>query len=299
VAVIDAATYKDRAPRWVKDVANVSTRAYALGTAGLRPCPDYLIIGAKRGGTTSLHNYLLGHPGVLGLFPQARGKKSTDWFFPSDDRPERWYRSHFHTTPYRSVVQRRLGYRPIGGEASPYYVWDPRIAPRIRRTIPDVKAVMLLRDPVERAWSHYWERKVNGHEPLSFRDALDAEDDRTAGELERMLAEPDYYSAAYDYYAYRQRGLYLPQIRNWLEHFPREQLLLLVSEEMYADPQGCFDQVCAFLGIPNAPLPPKDPKYNSLQQGELDPELRDRLAGDFAPANAELAEFLGRPLPWS
>ena len=293
------AEYKDRAPRWVKDLANLSTRAYALGTVPLRPAPDYLIIGAKRGGTTSLHNYLLRHPGVLGLFPQVRGKKSTDYFFASNSRGEAWYRSHFHATPYRRLVERRLGYRPLGGEASPYYVWDPRLAPRIKETAPDVKAILLLRDPVERAWSHYWERRANDVEPLSFVDALAAEDDRTAGELDRMMADPGYHSDAYDFYTYRQRGIYLPQIENWLRHFPAEQLLILVSEEMYADPQSTFDEVCAFLGLPGAALAGETRKYNSLREGAMDDTVRAQLAARFTDANADLEKFLGRSLGWT
>ena len=294
-----ASLYKDRAPRWAKDVANASTRAFALGTSDLRPHPDYLIVGTKRGGTTSLHDYLLSHPGVLGLFPQLRGKKSTDYFFESFQRGDAWYRSHFHTTAYRNVLQRRLGYRPLGGEASPFYIWDPRLAGRIRETCPDVKAVMLLRDPVERAWSHYWERRANGVEPLTFVDALAAEEDRTAGELDRMWQDPSYHSVPWDYYTYRQRGVYLPQIENWLTHFPSDQLLILVSEEMYADPQGAFDQVCRFLGLPEVALRRGERKLNSHQQGLMDPAVRARLAADFSSSNAALEKFLGRSLSWS
>ncbi len=296
--MIEAGEYKDRAPRWAKNVANASTRAYALGTVPLRPHPDYLVVGTKRGGTTSLHNYLLGHPGVLGLFPQVRGKKSTDYFFASNERSDAWYRSHFHTSAYRSRLQRRLGYRPLGGEASPYYLWDPRLAPRIKETVPDVKAIVLLRDPVERAWSHYWERRVNGVEPLSFPDALDAEDDRTAGELERMIDDPGYHSDAYDFYTYRQRGIYLPQLENWLTHFPAEQLLVLVSEEMYADPQSAFDRVCRFLGLPEAQLGVQR-RFNSIADGGIDAASRKRLAEVFAEPNAELERFLGRTLDWT
>ncbi len=195
-------------------------------------------------------------------------------------------------------MERRLGYRPLSGEASPYYIWDPRLAPRIRATVPDVKAILLLRDPVERAWSHYWERRAMGVEPLTFEEALAAEDDRTAGELARMMADPGYHSDAYDFYSYRQRGIYLPQIENWLQHFSRDQLLILVSEEMYAEPQGTFDQVCDFLGLPHAALPGGTKKFNSLQQGAMDPRVRARLADEFADANADLEKFLGRGLGW-
>ena len=159
---------KDRSPRWVKDVANATTRAAALATVSSRPAPDFLVIGTKRGGTTSLFNYLLMHPGVLGLFPQSRGKKSTDWFFADSTESEAWYRSHFHTQRHRQRLADRLGYTPVGGEASPYYVWDPRIAAKVAAFAPQVKSILLVRDPVERAWSHYQERTQNGVEPVSY-----------------------------------------------------------------------------------------------------------------------------------
>lgn len=294
-----ASHLKDASPRWVKDLARVSTRGYALSTATLRPAPDFLVIGTKRGGTTSLFNYLLAHPGVLGLFPQSRGKKSTDYFFKETARGDRWYRSHFHTTPYRDRLGRRLGYAPVGGEASPYYVWDPRIAGRVRALAPDLKAVLLLRDPVDRAWSHYQERRENGVEPLSFADALRAEPERTGGELERMLADPSYYSEAHDWYSYRARGVYQHQIENWLASFPAEQLLVLRSEDMYADVQAVFDRVCEFLGVPSVQLPTRRP-YNASQVRDEVPEpCRSELAAFYADHNRALEDYLGYPLDWA
>lgn len=291
---------KDRSPRWVKDVANVSTRRYALLTRKDRPGPDFLIVGAKRGGTTSLFNYLLMHPGVLGLFPQSRGKKSTDYFFSSSHHlGDDWYRSHFHTERYRRRLQARLGYRPVGGEASPFYIWDPRIAERVRSTAPGVKAIMLVRDPVKRAWSHYLERTQNQVEPLSFPDALAAEEERLDGELERMTADPGYHSTAWDWYAYRRRGDYLPQLQNWVAVHGRENLLVVRSEDMYGDVQGAFDQVCAFLGLPPHELPTRR-TFNAAHSSPTMPEeSAAELRAYFAPRVAALEEWLGRPLGWS
>lgn len=287
------------APRWLKDVANVSTRRYGMLTAGDRPMPDYLIVGAKRAGTTSLFNYLVRHPGVLQMFPQVRGTKSTDFFFPGSGRSERWYRSHFATERYRRRRARELGYRPLSGEASPYYVWDPRIAPVVRAAAPDVRAILLLREPVRRAWSHYQERVQNGVEPLSFRDALDAEEERLAGVRERMAADPTYYSTAFDFHSYRSRGDYLPQIRNWLEHFPAEQLLVLRAEDLYGDTQTTFDQVCDFLRLPRIEMPTRSSFNATWRTRDLPPEAEAaELAEWFAPRNAALEEFLGRDLGW-
>lgn len=289
---------KNASPRWARTVADVTTRGYAMRTAGNRPAPDFMVVGTKRGGTTSMFRYLLMHPGILGLFPESRGKKGTEYFFRHLHRDETWWRSHFHTESHRRRVAARLGYRPLSGEASPYYLWDPRIVGRVRALAPRLKAIALLRDPVERAWSHYQERVANGVEPLTFAEALDREADRTDGEPERMAADPAYYSEAHDFYSYRARGLYLPQLRNWLESFERDRLLVLRSEDMYADVQGTLDTVSDFLGVPRHPLPTTRP-FNSSGRRRLDPDLAARLAAYYAEPNRELEEFLGRPLHWS
>ncbi|WP_287930894.1 sulfotransferase domain-containing protein [Arthrobacter sp.] len=291
------AQIKEGSPRWMKDVADSVTRAYALGTGRSRPAPDFLIIGCKRGGTTSLFNYLLMHPGVLGLFPQIRGRKSTDYFFKEHARGEEWYRSHFHTENYRKLAALRLGYRPVSGEASPYYQWDPRVAPLAREINSGIKAIALLRDPVERAWSHYQERVHNGVEPLDFDAALEAEEIRLEGELEEMAANPGYYSVAHDFYSYRSRGVYLPQIQNWHRSFPQDQLLVLRSEDLYRDVQGTFNTVCEFLGIPPRELPDTH-AFNSITRSKMPPEAREALTEYYAPHNAALASYLGRGPLW-
>lgn len=292
------ARLKDASPRWAKDLANATTRRYAMRTAADRPVPDFMVIGTKRGGTTSMFRYLLMHPGILGLYPESRGKKGTEYFFRHLHRGETWWRSHFHTEAHRRRVAERLGYRPLGGEASPYYLWDPRIAGRVHAVAPQLKAIALVRDPVDRAWSHYQERIANGVEPLTFADALEREADRTDGELDRMAADPAYYSEAHDYYSYRARGLYLPQLHNWLRFFDRDRLLVLRSEDMYADVQGTLDTVSDFLGIPRHRLPTTR-TFNSSRRSVLDPDIADELAAYFAEPNRELEAFLGRPLHWS
>lgn len=289
---------KERSPRWAKDAANVVTRRYALATVSRRTAPDFLVIGTKRGGTTSMFNYLMMHPGVLGLFPQSRAKKSSDYFFKHQARGEQWYRSHFHTRGYRELRAKQLGYAPVAGEVSPYYMWDPRIAGAAYAVNPGLKAIALLRDPVERAWSHYQERTANGVEPLSFEDALGAEDDRTAGELERMLADPGYYSQAHDWYTYRSRGVYLPQVQNWRSVFPPDQLLVLRSEDMYADVQGVFDRITDFLGVPPFRLPTTR-TFGAGKRSTMPEGAREELESFYAPFNRDLEDYLGRLLGWS
>lgn len=293
------AQLKSRSPKWLKNSANVATRGLGYLTAGDRPLPDYLIIGCKRGGTTSLFNYLAGHPGILHMYPQIRGTKSTDYFFKGGDHSVRWYRSHFPSERVRTRLRRKLGYRALSGEASPYYVWDPRVAQRAEQVVPEVKSILLLRDPVKRAWSHYQERRQNNTEPLGFPQAIEAEEARLEGELERMLADPHYYSEAHDFYSYRSRGVYAPQIRNWLEHFPREQLLIIYAEDLYRNTLETVGQVCDFLDIPRAEkLPPTT--YNTMPGSRDTPpkDVIDELRAFYKPFQTEVEELVGRPAPW-
>lgn len=297
------ATQSDRlkrlAPRWALDVADVATRGVALATAADRPFPDFLIVGAKRGGTTSLFNYLAQHPGILGMYPQVRGKKSTDYYFAGKGQTSRWYRSHFHAETYRKIMARRLGYRPLSFEASPYYIWDPRIAPEVARSAPETRAILLLRDPAKRAWSHYQERVQNGVEPLSFADALGAEEQRLEGELSRMLADRNYHSTAWDWYSYRSRGEYLGQILNWEANFPREQLLTLTSEQLYQDTQATIDKVCTFLSIPSFTLPITRAYNATWRTKESAPAAEtESLMNHYRPHNEALESHLGHSLPW-
>lgn len=295
MSVLTAA--KSHAPRALLDAADASTRLYALATAGQRVVPDYFVVGTKRGGTTSLWNWLDAHPQVLSMFPRVRGLKSPEFFFDEGARGERWYRSHFHTRTYRSIHTRLRG-GAVNGEASPYYMYGPHIPRQLARSAPEARIIVLLRNPVERAYSHFWERTGRGVETLSFAEALAAEERRTARARLRVEADPSCYEPAYDYFSYRHRGIYLPQLQRIHDSFPAEQVLLLRSEDLYADPQAAFDSTCEFLGISHH-LIGSPSRHNEIRRDPMDPQVRQQLAEFYAPHNAELEAYLGRRLGWS
>lgn len=287
---------KDRLPRWAKNTANVATRTWGWGTASWRSGPDFLVVGTKRGGTTSLWNNLLRHPEVAGLFPQNRGRKSTDHYFEAGGSSLRWYRSHF---PTRRQVRHneRLGLGLVAGEASPYYMYGPHCLESAARDFPDVKVIMLLRDPVERAYSHFQERRKQGTEPLDFEAALAAEPLRLAPDESRWLHDPAYYSAVHDHMSYRSRGVYLPQVRRALEVFPRDQVLIMRSEDFYSGYQQAFDRVCGFLGVTGWDLQHPE-HHNRIPRSPMAPETRAELRDFYAPFNAELQEYLAVDFQW-
>jgi hypothetical protein len=280
----------------LRDAVKASMHGWGMATAALRSYPDFLVVGTKRGGTTSLHHHLLAHPDVVPMFP-ARRLKSPMYYSQYFEKGDRWYRSHFATQLYRRSL--RLGrHRPnVTGESSPYYMYNPHAAARIQHDIPDVKIVILLRDPVRRAYSHYWERVDNRVEPLSFTDALAAEPERLAGEMERMMADPLYYSEAHDWYSYRDRGIYAPQLRRFFDLFPREQLLVLPSESFYRDVQSAYDKVTDFLGIARHTLATR-PRHNYLPVPPMDADTQAELIEFFREHNDQTYALLGDDLGW-
>ena len=290
-------TVKQLLPATVREAARRSLVHYGERTSNRRPLPDFLIIGTKRGGTTSLWRYLLEHPLVPRLFP-AWNTKTSHYFEDTHARGEAWYRSHFPTARSRAALERRHGGPTRVGESAPLYMYHPLAPQRVADLIPDVRLIVLLRDPVERAWSHWKERRTEGVEPLDFADALAAEENRTAGERDRLIREPGYVSNAYDWYSYRARGRYLDHLDGWLDRFDRRQLLILPSEQLYRSPAATYGQVLDFLGLPSY-RPSSFEAHNHRRSAPMDEGLRADLVAHYRPHNAALSHRLGMDFDWA
>lgn len=288
----------------VRSIGRGVTRAIGVATAPIRPLPHFLIIGAKRGGTTSLYSYLLEHPRVAGLFPSARHlplraeRKGVHYFDERFRSGRHWYRSNFPSQAYRRLVGRRVGGPIVSGEATPYYLFHPHAAARARLAVPHARIIVLLRNPTDRAYSHYQEQRRRGHEHLAtFEEAIEAEPLRLAGEQERLERDPAAVSFAHEHQSYVAQGHYLESLEPWLRNFPSCQIHIARSEDMYADPQSTYDQILDFLGLPAFVLPHPEP-LNGTFAAPIPAGLRDRLDAHYAPHNAALEERLQRSFGW-
>lgn len=288
---------KDRLPAGVRTGAKGLVRMFGMATSSLRPLPDFLIIGAKRGGTTSLYNYLLEHPCVVPLIPRVQNIKGVHFFDTNFHRGLLWYRSHFPSRPYRGWHEQRLEHFTVTGEASPYYLFHPRAASRAARILPDARLIVLLRDPIDRAYSHYRERYRHGAEVLTFEEALEQEEDRLAGEEERLSQDDGYYSFVHEHFGYVSQGLYLEALRRWIDLFGRDRLLILTSEEFFARPEETYGVVLRFLRLPSWHLSAYS-RFNYHEGQSMSPSTRQRLNERFMPENRRLAEYLGMELSW-
>jgi hypothetical protein len=272
-----------RIPEPVRKVARNAIWAYGRATARWRPLPDFLVLGAQKAGTTALYAYLRWHPGITGPSWKEVSFFDRHWW-----RGEAWYRGQFPLRPRGRLV----------GEASPSYLFHPLAAERARALVPDAKLIALLRDPVKRAYSQYQHEVALGREPLSFEDALAAEEGRTRGEVERLLAEPRAFSRAWWDHTYASRGLYAEQLDRWLAVYPREQLLVVTTEDLGERTSETYAGVLDFLGAAPHQLG-EYPRVFERDYAPMRPETRAALQARFAEPNRRLEVLLGRSLKWT
>jgi hypothetical protein len=240
-------------------------RAYGRAALPIRlgRLPEFLIIGGQRCGTTSLYRYLAGHPSV-----RAATGKELQFLSLHHGRGLRWYRAHFPVRPAGV----------LSFEASPYYLFDPAAPARAAALLPDTRFIALLRDPVERAYSHYLHSRAYGVEPLSFADALDAEPARlaTGGHTARRQ------------FSYVARGRYAGQLSRWFAAVGRDRVLVIRTEHL----NDRYGEILDFLGLHRVPAPDRRHTRRRDDAPGLPPDLRERLTAEFAADRARLADLL-------
>ncbi|MEM9954760.1 MAG: sulfotransferase [Chloroflexota bacterium] len=204
-------------------------------TAPLRYTPTALVIGAQKGGTSSLHDYLSHHPNALSSY-----KKEVHFFVPNYQKGHSWYQGHF---PLRGQQD-----KPVVFESSPSYILYADVARRIAQSYPQMKIIALLRHPVHRAYSHYKMnlRLAHINETRSFEEAIQPELNGDFG----VPAETGHsYQAEFDHFSYLARGRYWEQLQHWYDVLSPEQILVLQSESLFESPAMVYQEVLKFLGL--------------------------------------------------
>lgn len=246
-----------------------------------RELPDFLIIGAMRAGTTSLYSALTMHPYV-----HAASVKEVNFFDINYEKGEEWYRQHFPLSTARKSSA--LDARPfITGEASPYYLFHPLAASRAAKMVPRAKLIAMLRNPIDRAYSHYHHAVHLGLESMSFEGAIASE----PGRLASSKPEDGIYDQNHRRYAYVRRGIYVDQLQVWRQFYPKEAFLIVQSEAFFKDPAFTYHRILTFLGLPTW-QPETFPKQNAHPYAPMSPATRALLRQTFEPHNIRLNTYL-------
>lgn len=251
--------------------------------------PSFMIIGTQRGGTSSLYKYLQGHPDL-----DASIRKETEYFSRRFSEGEAWYRAHFGLVAGRR--RRRLAF-----EATPDYLFYPPTAERVAERLPEARFVVLLRDPVERAYSHYRHMARLGFERLSFDEALACEAERIGGDEAELDRDPAFFCRDLLRFSYAARGRYADQLERWFAVSDPSRFLVLRSEDLFEDPAAVLADVTTFLGV--RPWRPKT--FHNFSREPVDPGDRSIspsaaafLRRTLEPEVRRLEALLGRSMEW-
>jgi hypothetical protein len=182
-------------------------------------------------------------------------------------------------------------------ESSPYYMFHPLAAERIAKDLPGVRLLVLLRDPVERAYSGHAHEVAHGFETEPFEAALKLEPVRLDGQAERIAADPGYFSYSHQHHSYLARGEYVQQLERLERHFGRDRLHVVDSGDFFADPEAVYDGVLAFLGLPNRGYPAFK-RRNARPRAPMSDAVRTSLEEHYRSYDERLAAWLGHEPSW-
>jgi len=269
--------------------------------------PNFLIIGSQKSGTTSLYIVLRQHPQIF-----MPDRKEVNYFFLEQEyqRGPSYYQSYFAPAPPQATAI---------GEASPGYLCHPDAPERIHQFLPEVKLILTVRNPIERAYSQYWDNRRSLSEHRTFAEVVD------------LALESTYHPGKLGYFS---RGTYIQYIQRYQAYYPPENLLVLPFDDLGHSPGSFYRRIFQFLEVdpdfftpsmttsynPAAVwenplyqlffskpsrtrwLPPKLRRFtffgprNPWQYPPMETELHQKLRDFYRPWNAKLGEFLGRDL---
>jgi sulfotransferase family protein len=259
-----------------------------------RALPSFVVVGAQRCGTTTIFQTLSDHPQVL----RPVVDKGTDYYTLHFSRGLDWYRAQM---PLRATVHARSAHRGPAQvfEACTYYMFHPLAVERMARDLPDAKLVVMLRDPVERAYSAYKHEFARGFETEpDFSAALELEPARLSGEVEKMQNDIDYQSFSHRHHAYRSRGQFAEQLSRIYQHYPPAQVHVMQSESFFANPAREFARLTDFLGL-RLWRPATFGQHNARPSESMPQDARRLLTEHFREHNDALAALLGQRPAWS
>ena len=257
-------------------------------TSGLRVLPDFIVIGVGRSGTTSLFNYLEQHPSIV--------KSSYDEIGFFDDNFHlgmSWYRSMFPTVFTKFLIKLKTKHF-MTYEVTPWYVRRPWTARRIKSIFPNIKLIVVLRNPVDRTYSHYHMEKRN-NEKRDFETEIE-EDITHISQWDKKPKDDSYFLNEVQN-SKLARGFYYEQLKQWFEIFPKKQILIIPSEKLSVQTIDTVQEVFGFLNLPKYEIK-NTKKVNVAKYEKMDQKTRERLVEFFRPHNKRLYDLLNSEFEW-
>jgi len=257
-------------------------------TSPLRVLPDFFVIGAGRTGTTSLYHYLDQHPSLSKSAYDELGFFDVNFHLGLN-----WYRSLFPSifTKFRIKLKTHFF---MTYDVTPSYVRRPWIARRMKELFPDSKLIIVLRNPVDKTYSHYYLSTKSG-ETRTLEEVV--EEDMNDISTWSVDSKDDYYFATKVENSKLARGFYIEQLSIWFELFSKNQILIISSEDLASNTKNVMNDIFRFLHLPEYEIPNIE-KVNVSKYSKMNPETRKILIDFFKPYNEQLYEFLNYKFDW-
>ena len=269
---------------------------YRKLTSSLRTFPHFIIIGVGRAGTTALYNYLIQHPSIHSALADDEKLASDIHFFEYMESDSiSWYKSHFPILLPKLNSQK---HPKITGEFTSTYFYHSDVPERIYQLLPKVKLIVILRNPIDKIYSTYYQQFRYGEVSTSFEETIDAELRR----IKILEGNPDLRSQHPGFSNFvsqniLRHGIYADYFINWFELFNKKQILILNADDLKKDTENTLQQVFEFLGVENHTIENlshisarKYPKLNDI--------TRKKLIEFYKPHNERLNKLLQRNFEW-
>ena len=267
-------------------------RAFQIATSSIRVLPNFIIIGSNKSGTWATHKYLLQHPDI------GYSARNIHFFEYAYSDKTSWYKSHFPTKLYKSFAKSIHKRKCLIGEQTSTYLDHPLVPQRVKDVIPDVKLIVSLRNPVDRAYSNYYLYVRLGIEKRTFEDAIFSEMRRI-----EIIKENDSFQTKnpnfsnYREFNYLRHGNYADKLENWLKFFPREQFCITQNKDLSKNPQQVLDKIFEFLNLSSFELKQEE-RWNVGKYEKMKESTRKTLIDYFKPYNERLYKLLGQNFGW-
>ena len=257
-------------------------------TGPFRVLPDFIIIGSMKCGTTSLYYDICEHPCV-----SAAAYDEIGFFDSNFHLGLNWYRSMFPTKGQIDDVRRKEGVA-ITGEDTPFYFWNPIAAKRIQKILPNIKLIIILRNPIDRAYSEYQDLVSRESNSPSFETFIENEiNTRKKG----IIITEENFEIFNQNDSYLLKGIYIDQLKIWAGLFPKEQIFTLSTESLNSDPTASMESVFQYLNLPDYKI--KKPQHQKQKKyTPMDSQTRKLLIEFFKPHNERLFKFIGKEFDW-
>jgi hypothetical protein len=254
-------------------------------TGPLRVLPDFLVIGVKRCGTTSLFHNLPKHPSILNSHHDGIG-----FFNDNYQLGVNWYRSFFPTIFSKNKIIKKYGDCKTF-DVTTRYIEDRSTAKKIKEIIPNAKIIVMLRNPVDRAYSQFNVSVKEKVETRSFHDAINEEIENIKKENMKN------FEISKNEFDYIKKGMYASQLKPWFDIISKDNIGIFSTEEFKKNNQNIYNMIFKFLGITNCEI--KDNKI--MEKGDYLPmnyNTRDLLLDFYKKHNEELFKLINKRFDW-